>query len=369
MTKNGSSLLHCACFYGQIDVITLLIEKYSCNPNVVTKNNQGLLHCACYCGHIDIVKLLIEKYSCDPKVKTKSNQTLLHYACKCGNKQHLNPFMRDNINQSEPLDYAVDNNKPSIAVYLCQCISSDDMLSPNRIKTTVNLIKFILRADTSVNDSIENQMWTTANGDNILKLVGNSKMHIAHVPSAVISNSHNASYIIGYFKPDLRTANGDTILQLVCGSETLVSQISSLMMIKWLSDSTILMKIDTLTGTTADGNNLLELICQSEKCLIQISSTVLLKWLKENILSSVTITTPDCKTADGDSLLQLILRSGISISRISSRMLAKLLSNSRKITINEMKNVNPNWKTVDGAHFPHVLCLSNIENNKVTELI
>ena len=32
-----------------------------------------------------------------------------------------------------------------------------------------------------------------------------------------------------------------------------------------------------------------------------------------------------------------------------------------------MKNVNPNWKTVDGSHFPHVLCLSSIENNKVIE--
>ena len=88
-----------------------------------------------------------------------------------------------------------------------------------------------------------------------------------------MSISHNASCIVKYFKPDLKTADGDSILQLVCQSETLVSQISSIIMLKWLNDSTDLMKVGTLKGLTAGGNNLLELICQSERCLIQVSST------------------------------------------------------------------------------------------------
>ena len=388
MTKSNESLLHYAYRYGHVDIVMLLIEKYGCDPNAVTESGENLLHYACRCGQFGVVKLLIEKCGCDPSVTTKSNQTLLHYACQYGNlnidiikylinKQHLNPLIRDSINQSEPLDYAINNNKPSIAVYLCQCISSDEMLSPNRIKTTINLITFILRTDSycMVYGCIEDRIWKTANGDNILQLVGSSKMHIAHMPSAVIlmSISHNASCIIEYFKPDLRTADGETIIQLVCQSETIVSQISSEVMMKWLSDSTDLndMKIDTMSlkGTTAGGNNLLEVICQSEKCLTQIYSTVFFNWLRNTVLHSMTIAIPDCRTADGDTLLQLILQSEMPISRISSGMLVKLLSNSREITINEMKNVNPNWTTVDGAHFPHVLCLSNIENDKVTELM
>ena len=341
----GDTPLHQACGQGWLDLIEVLIEKYGCDPNVMTKSNQSLLHYACRDGHVDVIKYLI-------------------------NKHHLKPLIRDNINQLEPLDYAVNCNQYRVAVYICRhCISSDEMLNPNRIKTTINLIEYIIsRADTDSN------AWKTANEDNILQLVASSETCIAHIPSAVVSKmltSQKANCIIAYFKPYLRTADGDTILEVVYQSWRAISQISSAVMIEWLSDSTDLkyMKIGTLEGNTADGNNFLELVCQSEKCLIQISSTVFLNWLKKIVLRSVTIAIPDCKTADGDTLLQLILRLEISISRISSQLLAKLLNNSRKISIDEMKKVNPNWKTVDGAHFPHVLCLSNIENNKVTELM
>jgi ankyrin repeat protein len=224
-------------------------------------------------------------------------------------------------------------------------------------------------------DSIEDStysVWKTTDGDNILQLVGSSKACIARMQSADVSeilNFDNINLLIGYFIPDLRTADGDTILQLVCQSPTAISQISSTVLIKWLSESTELNKVASLDRNTADGNNLLELICQSEKCLIQISSKVFSNWLRKNNLDSMTIAIPDCTTADGDTLLQLVLRSKVSISRISSQVLTMLLSNSRMITIDEMKNVKPNWKMANGAHFPHALCLSNIENNKIVELM
>jgi ankyrin repeat protein/signal recognition particle receptor subunit beta len=281
VTKCDESLLHYACQYGRISIVKLLIQKYGCDPNVVTKSEESLLHYACQYDHIIIVKLLIERHSCDPNVVTKNNQNLLHYACRCGkidiikyliNKQHLNPLMRDNIDQLEPLDYALYHDRHYIAVYICQhCISSDETLNPNRIKTTINLIKYIiLRADIWDEDS-----WKTSNGDNILQLVFSSKTCVAYMPSAVVSEIVCSQNLIAYLKPDLRTADGDTILQI-------------------------------------------------------------------------------------------ILR---SISRISSSVLVKLLSDSREISINEMRSINPNWKTVDRAHFPHVLCLSTIENNKVIELM
>ena len=373
-----------ACFEGQKNLALEFVNHDNANY-VYPPVGDTPLHQACKQGWLDIVEMLIEKYGCDPNMTTKSDESLLHYACQCDtcdnidvvkylvNKYHLNPLMRDSINQLEPLDYAVNNNQYYITEYICQyCISSDKLLNPNRIKTTINLLRYIADPWAHSNDSENPILWKTADGDNILQLVGSSKICIACIPSAVVSeilNSHNANHIIPYFKPDLRTADDDTILEVVCQSRRVVSQISSAVMIKWSSESTDLMKIVTLDGITVDGNNFLELVCQSEKYLSQISSIVFLNHLRKIVLHSMTIAIPDCKTADGDTLLQLILRSEMSISRISSQMLAKLLSNSRKISINEMKSVNPNWTTVDGAHFPHILCRSNIENDKVIELL
>ena len=82
-----------------------------------------------------------------------------------------------------------------------------------------------------------------------------------------------------------------------------------------------------------------------------------------------TFSVPNCKTADGDTLYQLVLRSGTSLSRISSRVLVNLLSNSREITISDMKHVNPNQETLDGTPFLHALCHSNIEDKKIIELM
>ena len=151
--NNNESLLCYACRYGHINLVKQLIDKYGCDPNVVTDSNESLLCYACRYGHINLVELLIENYCCDPNVVTKSNESLLHYACRYGhtniveylvNKQQLNPFQRESINQLEPLDYAISNNEADVVVYICQhCISSEDMLNPDRIKTTINLIKYI----------------------------------------------------------------------------------------------------------------------------------------------------------------------------------------------------------------------------------
>ena len=83
----------------------------------------------------------------------------------------------------------------------------------------------------------------------------------------------------------------------------------------------------------------------------------------------MSISIPDCKTADGDTLLQLILHSKVSISKTSSTVLSNLLSDSREISVDQMKMVHPNWKTLDGSHFLHALCQSNVEDTKIIELM
>ena len=475
----GDTPLHQACKQGWLDVVKLFIEKYDCDTNVKTKGNRSVLHYACQYGHVNLLELIIEKYGCDPNVVTKSNESLLHYACHYGhidiveyliNKQHLNPFLRENINQLEPLDYAISNNETDIVVYICQhCISSDDMLNPDRIKTTINLTKYIatlfLRGRMSVTNPLDPR-WQTVDGDNVLQLVGSSKTCISHIPSVIVLEflkgdvskfnpdwrtadndnllelvcqseiflsrtpstlmlerlgvvfvnqvkwsipdsktadgdpliqlvcqsetciAHTSTAVISKWlrrtkliqnlikiiTPKWKTADGHTLLQLVCRSKEIVSHIPSTVLTKWLTDSSTTMDvIETITPywRTADCVTLFQLICQSKKCLIQISSPVFLEWLRKTPLNFVKTdrSLAEHKTADGDTLLQLILRSPTSISKTSTGVLVKLLSYNREISINEMKNVNPKWKTLDGTPFVHALCRSNIEDKDLIELM
>ena len=248
--------LYWACLLGYKELVLKVANQKNVHY-VYPLLGETPLHQACkWPGWLDIVKLFIEKYGCDPSVKTKSNQSLLHYACQYGNidmiqyfvnKQHLNPLLKDKINQFEPLDYAINGGLTQTAVYLCQhCISSDEMLNPSRIKTTINLIKHVVfTADIwqlqypARNKDPVDPKWKTANGDRILQLIGSSKSCISRIPSALvldIINSHNVNCIF-VFKPDLRTADDDTILQLVCQSERTMSRFSARVLVKLFKES------------------------------------------------------------------------------------------------------------------------------------
>ena len=393
---NGDTLLHQACKQGWLDIVKLLIEEYGCDPNVTNKYaHQSPLHYACQYGHkkvveylineldvnprdgrdpthgdtllhqackqgwLDIVKLLIEKYACDPNVTN-----LLHDACQYGNidiveylinQQHVNPLLRDKFGL-EPLDHALNNNKTDIAIYICQhCITSVDLLNPNRIKTTINLIISILRAN--------NWKWKTTDGDNILHIVESSKSCISYMPSAVvlkILNSGAANYNIIPFQPDWKTGNGDKFLELVCQSKTYLSHISSALILRSIEHVTIdLVKISIPDSKTADGKTLIQFVCQSEVYLAHISTAVLSKWLSDTTLDlEMIINTPEWKTADGSTLLQLICQSKTCLSRVPSTLLLKWLSNTALYLPNII--TVPNLETADGDTLLKLVCQSEM---------
>ena len=358
--------LYRACSEGNKEVVQKLVSFKSVKY-VDPTDGSTPLHQACRQGWLDIVKLFIEKYGCDPYVTNRSNQSLLHYACRYGhmdivqyliNEQHSNPMLRDNFDL-EPLDHAVSRNifETNIAVYICQhCISSEDMLNPKRIETTVNLIQLILRTNPY------DPEWKTANGDNILKIVWSSKSCISHMPSAVVLEilHSGAAKKITAFQPDWRTADCDKLLELVCQSKTCLSQISSALILKWLEDVTIdLVKKSIPDSKTADGETLLQLVFQSETIVSRISSPVLSKWLEDTTLDVdlEKIIIPEWKTADGDTLLQLVCQSEMIVSRISSAVLSKWLEDTT-LDVNLGKIIIPERKTADGDTLPQLVCQS-----------
>ena len=420
---SGDTPLHQACKQGWLDVVKLMIETYGCDSNVKNKSHRSPLDYAKRCGKVDvfsylqrinsslywacaqgnkhlvlklinpdnvncvhpdfgdtplhracrrgclnIVKLLIERYGCDPNVTTKSNQSVLHYACLYGNidiveylinEQHMNPLLRDNVDQSEPLDFSLNNDKTDIAVYICQhCISSDEMLNPNRIKTTINLTKYILRANPS------NLKWRTADGKNIFQLVGSSKTCISHIPSAVmleILNSLNTDIITVAVKPDWKTSDGDNILELACQSAIFLSQTHSGLILKWLGDTTVnQVKISIPDSKTADGDTLIQLVCQSEIYISHISTAVLTEWLSDTtrIQNLTEIITPEWKTADGDTLLQLVCQTESILPRISSTILTKWLNDPTTTFDPIIVTAIPDLRTADGTTLFELICQS-----------
>ena len=215
--------------------------------------------------------------------------------------------------------------------------------------------------------------WKTADGDSLLQLVCQCEICLSRISTAVLFEWLHITtlHYVNVSLPDSKTADGDTLLQLVCQSQTAVSQISSAVLLKWLDDTTLDLTIVVIPNMkTADGDTLLQLLCQSETLLSRIPSVVLSKWLRNrNIHLNFVCVSPCCKTADNDTLFQLVLHSAMRISQISSTLLSKWLSDGREITAKRLKKVNPDWKTLDGDHFFHVLCQSRIDDKTLIELM
>ena len=336
----GDTPLHQACKQGWLDIVKLFIEKYGCDPNVINWTNQNLLHYACQYGHIDVVEYLVKKH-------------------------HLNPLLRD-IFQLEPLDYGLNNNKTDIAIYICQhCITPVDLLNPNRIKTTINLVEYIIRADPL------DQKWKTK-GYAILQLVGSSRSCISCMSSTVVLEILNSVVANDSTEFQLywRTADGDKLLQLVCQSRMYLSQISSALIMKWLKITTIYsVKKSIPDSKTADGKTLIQFVCQSERCTAHVSTAILSRWLSDTSLDlEEVIVMPEWKTADGDILLQLVCQSDKCLSRVPSTILSKWLSNT---ALYLPKIIQSNCRTADGDFLLAVglcqskACLSQISSTVI----
>ena len=189
-----STPLHEACGHGWLDVVQLLVEKVNHDIDVTTKrSSQSPLHISCRYGRVDIVKFL----------------TI--YGC--------NPVWRD-WRGKEPIEYALDYGYNVIVHYICtHCITSAIMLAPNRIKTTLNIIRKILH------DSCRNLDWKMSDGDNILETVFHSKLIVKYLsPKDVLK-----------LVTDIQSRiddKGDMIPHLICRDLSCVLCIPSVVMVE-----------------------------------------------------------------------------------------------------------------------------------------
>ena len=95
LNEDGDLLLHIACLWGDVDIVSYLVCEQFCVVNAWNKNGDSPLHMACYCKAFDCIKFLLQQ-RCDTRVRNKRGQSpqtiplnkdgdlLLHIACQWG---------------------------------------------------------------------------------------------------------------------------------------------------------------------------------------------------------------------------------------------------------------------------------------------
>ena len=76
--------MHAAAAGGQISVVRIVVEEYSCNPSIKDSRGQTLLHKVCENGNINLMDILIREYKLDPESKDNCDETPLHVAARRG---------------------------------------------------------------------------------------------------------------------------------------------------------------------------------------------------------------------------------------------------------------------------------------------
>ena len=79
-----SNALHWVCMYGDVKLVSYLINQCVINANCRLKQGESPLHIACMAGNIDIVKLLINHFGCSSTVTDRKGTNLLHVAVRNG---------------------------------------------------------------------------------------------------------------------------------------------------------------------------------------------------------------------------------------------------------------------------------------------
>ena len=99
--RNGWNPLHAASYGGHLDVLSLLINQYHCDPSKGDDDNVSCLHMASYKGHLDIALYLLDTRNINPDVSDNSYNTALLYAAMGGHCDLVTLLLNRNCNSSQ----------------------------------------------------------------------------------------------------------------------------------------------------------------------------------------------------------------------------------------------------------------------------
>ena len=95
--------LHCASYFGIVEIVAGLIEVEGCDINQVDFMGNTPLHWATWNGHEGVVKALLGRANLNPNKRDKTSRTPLHYAVRKGYEGAVKMLLRrEDINPDEP---------------------------------------------------------------------------------------------------------------------------------------------------------------------------------------------------------------------------------------------------------------------------
>ena len=63
-----------AALSGKEEVVMTLLTEFNCNPNIKGSTNRSLLHHACWGGNVSLVETLLLKYKADINARNDDNE-------------------------------------------------------------------------------------------------------------------------------------------------------------------------------------------------------------------------------------------------------------------------------------------------------
>ena len=138
LNEDGDCLLHIACQWGDVGIITFLITDQMCNLNIQNTHLNTALHLACYVKSLSVIRLLLEM-KCSTNIPNKKSETaqdiplnedgdcLLHIACQWGdvgivkyliNDERCDPNIESSISENTPLHISAEYGQDDAIVQL-----------------------------------------------------------------------------------------------------------------------------------------------------------------------------------------------------------------------------------------------------------
>jgi ankyrin repeat protein len=130
----GYSPLHYAVTGGRRDIVQRLLQRDDIDANITADGDTALLHAVKHKRH-DLVKLLLEHKSTDPNMKDRDGRTGLSYAIQGGDDSIVQLFLnRNDVGMTDDddksaLTFALASKDPSIARALLQKHGSQSLHS------------------------------------------------------------------------------------------------------------------------------------------------------------------------------------------------------------------------------------------------